>query len=189
MNPIPPPGRMVDLDGRRLHVSMAGHGSPTVVLEAGIAASSLSWALVARAVAEWTTVVAYDRAGFGWSEPCSHRFTAADSARDLALLLERAAVSTPVILAGHSYGGLIARVFEQTYPERVAGLVLADPVCRAEWREADERKSRMLARGVALSRRGEWLARLGVVRLALRLLMKGSRAVPQMLARISAGRG
>jgi len=178
----------VDIGGRRLHVNMAGQGSPCVVLEAGIAASSLSWVLVAKKVAEFATVMTYDRAGFGWSDAAPHRCTALDSARDLALLLEKAEVSGAVLLVGHSFGGLIARIFQQMHPERVSGMVLVDPVCRSEWREADEGRKRMLARGVMLSRRGEWLARLGVVRLALWLLMSGSRAIPKLLARASAGR-
>jgi pimeloyl-ACP methyl ester carboxylesterase len=191
---IPPPGRMVDVGGRRLHVTVEGQGGPVVVLEAGIAASSLSWALVCKKVAEFTTVVTYDRAGFGWSEPAPHgstsdSSTALDFARDLGLLLEKAETRGPFVLVGHSFGGLIARVFEQEFAGCVAGLVLVDPVCRAEWREAGEPRKRMLARGVLLSRRGELLARLGVVGLALRLLMSGSRTIPKFLARVSAGKG
>jgi len=180
---------MVDVGGRRLHVNVAGEGSPVVVLEAGIAASSLSWALVCKKVAEFTTVVTYDRAGFGWSDRAPHGSTALDFARDLALVLDKAEIGGPLLLAGHSFGGLIVRVFEQEFPGRVAGLVLVDPVCRTEWREAGEPRKRMLARGVLLSRRGELLAKLGVVRLALKLLMSGSRTIPKFLARVSAGQG
>jgi len=192
---IPPPGRMVDIGGRRLHVNILRQGGPVVILEAGIAASSLSWALVTKQIAEFSTVVTYDRAGFGWSDACEpqktppHQCTALDAARDLALLLDKAEIHGPVILVGHSFGGLIVRVFEQQYPGRVAGLVLVDPVSRTEWREASEPRKRMLARGVMLSRRGALLARLGVVRIALSLLMSGSRTIPKLLARVSAGRG
>jgi pimeloyl-ACP methyl ester carboxylesterase len=71
----------------------------------------------------------------------------------------------------------------------VAGLVLVDPVSRDEWRDPDEKQKRILAHGVVLSRRGAALAQLGVVRFALRLLLNGSRAVPKLLAKASAGRG
>ena len=180
---------MVDVGGRSLHVNVAGQGRPVVVLEAGIAASSLSWALVCKKVAEFTTVVTYDRAGFGWSDPAPYRSTALDYARDLAVVLEKAEIRGPFLLVGHSFGALIVRIFEQTYPERAAGLVLVDPVCRTEWREASEPRKQMLVRGVLLSRRGALLAQLGVVRLALRLLMSGSRTIPKFLARVSAGQG
>jgi pimeloyl-ACP methyl ester carboxylesterase len=180
---------MVDIGGRRLHVQREGSGRPVVVLESGIAASSLNWTLVQRLAAVLTTVVGYDRAGFGWSDAPAHGCTAADAARDLAAVLERAELAGPFVLAGHSFGGLIVRVFQELYPERVAGMVLVDPIARCEWREPSARRRGMLARGVGLSRRGALLARAGVVRLALRALLGGSRAVPKLIARASAGRG
>jgi pimeloyl-ACP methyl ester carboxylesterase len=186
---IAPSGSFVDVNGRKLHFQMEGQGSPVVALEAGIAASSLSWCLVRPLVARFTTVLSYDRAGFGWSDPALHACTAADAAADLAALLDRCGANGPYVLAGHSFGGLIARVFEQRHPDRVAGMVLADPVVRSEWREASGERRRMLARGVMLSRRGAWLARAGVVRFALRMLTGGSTRIPKLLARASAGRG
>ncbi len=186
---IPPPGRMFNVGGRRLHVHVTGDLPGQVLLEAGLAATSVSWALVAKLVAEFATVIAYDRAGLGWSDPSPHPSTALDAARDLATLLDRIERRGPLIFVGHSFGGLIVRVFQQLHPERVAGLVLVDPVCRSEWRDPNDARRRSLAHGVALSRRGELLARLGVVRAALSLLMRGSRTLPKLLARASAGRG
>lgn len=184
-----PPGRLVDIGGRRLHLDARGKGKPVVVLEAGIAASSLSWCLIQDRLAAIGTAVSYDRAGLGWSDAAPHSASALDSARDLALTLERAGLDPPFILVGHSFGGLVVRVFEELYPERVAGLVLLDPVTRAEWREMGDARRKMLARGVALSRRGAVLARLGIVGFALRLLTGGSRRIPKLLARVSAGKG
>jgi pimeloyl-ACP methyl ester carboxylesterase len=180
---------MVDIGGKRLHVQVEGAGRPTVVLESGIAASSLNWALVQKLVAGFTTVVSYDRAGLGWSDAPAHGCTAADAARDLAAVLERTQAAGPFVLVGHSFGGLIVRVFQQQYPERVAGMVLVDPVARVEWRELSGPRQKTLARGVRLSRRGAVLARLGVVRMALNALLGGSRLIPKLIARASAGRG
>jgi pimeloyl-ACP methyl ester carboxylesterase len=157
-----------------------------VVLEAGIAASSVSWSLVQDRVARFTTVLSYDRAGFGRSrDPGSGDGTARAAATDLAALLDRSGLEGPYVLAGHSFGGLIVRIFQQLFPEKTAGLVLVDPVVRGDWREMTPR----LRRGVTLSRRGAILARLGVVRFALGLLTGGSLRIPKMLARLSAGNG
>lgn len=172
-----------------LHVQLAGQGSPVVVLEAGIAASSVSWSLVQRRIAEFTTVISYDRAGFGWSVKAPVGPTALDAAHTLAGLLEASGQTGSFILVGHSYGGLISRLFEQHYPERTAGLLLLDPVVRAEWRNMSGSKQRMLGRGVMLSRRGAWLARAGVVRFALKMLTGGSRRIPKLMAKLSAGSG
>jgi pimeloyl-ACP methyl ester carboxylesterase len=64
----PPPGRLVDVGGYRLHLSCAGEGSPTVVLESGLANRSADWDVVLPQVATTTRVCSYDRAGIGWSD-------------------------------------------------------------------------------------------------------------------------
>src|SRR5439155_22535325 len=92
---ITAPGRMVDAGNRRVHIHVQGAGSPVVVLEAGIAASSLSWALVQPLLAEFATVVSYDRAGLGWSDRSDGTPTALGSAHDLALMLERSGLPAP----------------------------------------------------------------------------------------------
>ena len=185
---IAPPGRMVDVGGRALHVHATGTGGPVVVLEAGIAASSVSWSLVQEKLTPLTTVVSYDRAGFGWSD-AGPVCTARDAALDLILMLACAGYPGPYVLVGHSYGGLIVRICQQEFPELVAGLVLVDPVVRGEWREMSEEKRRILQRGAMLSRRGALLARLGIVRIALTLLRSGSKRIPKLMARVSAGNG
>src|SRR3954471_24802761 len=64
----PPPGRMVDVGGRRLHLLCSGSGSPTVVLEAGASAFAIDWTLVQNEIAGTNRVCSYDRAGSGWSD-------------------------------------------------------------------------------------------------------------------------
>lgn len=60
----PPPGRM--LDG--MHICVSGEGSPTVLFEAGLGASSLSWTRLQQQVSRYTRTVSYDRLGLGWSD-------------------------------------------------------------------------------------------------------------------------
>jgi pimeloyl-ACP methyl ester carboxylesterase len=188
-----PPGCLVDVGGRRLHANIAGEGGCTVVFESGLAASSLTWCLVEPLVTQFARTISYDRAGLGWGDAAPHAATAGNAADDLARLLDALRIAEPVVLVGHSFGGLIVRIFQQRYPERVAGLVLVDPLVRSEWRDlsgpAGAERRRMLARGARLSRRGAVLARAGVVKLALNLLQRGSRHVPRLVARASAGRG
>lgn len=182
---VPPTGKLIDIGGRRIHVNASGRGACVVLFESGIAATCLNWTIVARGVSEFARVITYDRAGFGWSDPAPHHCTALDAAQDLNAVLDALDIREPIIIVAHSFGGLIARIFQQKHPKRVAGLILVDPVVRAEWQELTPR----LAHGVRLSRRGATLARMGVVRLGLKLLMSGSRSIPKLMARASAGRG
>ena len=150
----PPRGRIIDIGGRRLHMVESGNGSPAVILEAGIAASSLSWSLVQPEVAKLTRVCSYDRAGLAWSDRAIEPGTLERSIHDLHSLLAAAAVQPPYILVGHSYGGLLARAYTARFPENVAGLVLVDPVPVREWSAPSASQRKMLERGIRLSRRG-----------------------------------
>jgi pimeloyl-ACP methyl ester carboxylesterase len=123
----PPPGRLVDVGGHRLHIWCTGSGEPTVVLESGLGGSSLvDWSLVQPEVARFTRVCSYDRAGMGYSDPGPSPRTAQRITRELAGLLDRAEVHGPLVLVGASIGGLFARVFASAHADRVAGLVLVD---------------------------------------------------------------
>jgi pimeloyl-ACP methyl ester carboxylesterase len=126
---FPPPGQLVDVGGRQVHLQISGvdRGLPTVVLEAGVMSASFQWAWVQRDLAEVTRVVSYDRAGLGWSDPLPGERTPQQMVADLHLALERAGISGPYVLVGHSMGGLLVRLFAATYPNEVAGLVLIDP--------------------------------------------------------------
>ncbi len=186
---FPPPGRLIQIGNRRLHLVEAGHGNPPVIFESGISASSLNWTTVRKRVAEFTRCAAYDRASLGWSDPADTPRTTSRLVEELHALLHTAGIPPPFVLVGHSFGGLLVRAFAAQYPDEVAGLVLVDPLCAGEWLEGSAVKSRMLRRGVALSRRGALLARLGIVRLSLRLLSGGARRLPQLIAKLSSGRG
>ena len=170
----PPPGRMVAVNAVPLHVRIEGQGSPTVVFESGVAASSVNWTRVQNAVAQFTTTMSYDRAGYAWSGSCPNDLTATEMAEMLREALTLAGLKPPFVLVGHSFGALLVRIYADLWPNEVAGLVLVDPALLAEWANPSPVKLRMLARGVALSRRGAFLARIGFVRLSLSLLTSGA---------------
>jgi pimeloyl-ACP methyl ester carboxylesterase len=119
-------GQMVDIGGYRLHMHVEGQGSPTVVLDAGAGGFGLAWELVRPAVASVTRVVAYDRAGLGWSDPSPYPRDAYTMALELHTMLTNAKVAGPYILVGHSLGGVVARQFAAKYPDEVVGLVMVD---------------------------------------------------------------
>lgn len=123
---FPPPGQLVDVGGRRLHIRCLGSGSPTVILESGSTVPSPAWASVQEPLAKATRVCAYDRAGYSWSDPADSPRTGEAVTTDLHTLLANADVPGPYILVAHSLGGLYARAFTARYPDEVVGLVLVD---------------------------------------------------------------
>ncbi|MEU0395406.1 alpha/beta hydrolase [Streptomyces sp. NPDC006208] len=134
--------------GRKIYLRCKGSGSPTVILESGIHDSSDTWNLtdtrppvpkspaVFPGVAAFTRVCEYDRPGtIRYTEPptLTTRSTPVTGERsltsmvsDLDKLLTAAKVPGPYLLVGHSFGGMVTRLYAQTHPESTAGLVFVD---------------------------------------------------------------
>ena len=122
----PPPGKLVDVGGYRLHLNCLGKRGPTVVFIAGAGDFSFDWSLVQPEVSRFARVCSYDRAGFAWSDPGPTPRTMRQDAYELHALLKAARIKAPYVLVGHSIGGLIARVYAEQYLDEVAGIVLVD---------------------------------------------------------------
>jgi len=124
----PPPGKLVDVGGRHMHIDCRGEGSPTVILESGLGTGGvLDWTLVHDQIAGFTRTCAYDRAGIMWSDPKDTPQDASAVAEDLHTLLKEAGISGPLVLVGHSIGGPYTRTYAGKYGDQVAGLVMVDP--------------------------------------------------------------
>jgi pimeloyl-ACP methyl ester carboxylesterase len=122
----PAPGKLVDIGGYQLHVNCTGTGSPTVILDAGLGGTSLDWSKVQPAVARFTRVCSYDRAGYGWSQTGPGPRTSQQIVTELHALLTHAKINGPYVLVGHSAGGLNMRLYAYRYPAEVVGMVLLD---------------------------------------------------------------
>lgn len=132
---FPPTGQLVDVGGYRLHIACQGSSAgPTVILDAGIGETSLTWALVQPEVARFAKVCAYDRAGIGWSEVSPKPRSVPVMVEELHALLERAGLKAPLVLVGHSLGGIISRQYAALYPKEVSGLVLVDSAHEDQFR-------------------------------------------------------
>jgi pimeloyl-ACP methyl ester carboxylesterase len=132
----PTPGfASADIGGRLLRYRCAGNGTPTVVVEQGMAISMetifswsppVGWAAILPWIAPVTRMCVYDRAGLGLSSKMSAPATSLDAARDLHALLAALKIGAPYVLAGQSLGGMDALAFASAYPAAVAGMILID---------------------------------------------------------------
>jgi pimeloyl-ACP methyl ester carboxylesterase len=145
-------GRMVDVGGRRLYVECIGSGSPTALLEAGLGGTSNVWTAVLPELGRTTRTCAYDRAGLGASDAIPGLHDARDEISDLERLLDRGRIEPPYVLVGHSYGGLLARLFSRAHPDQVAGVVFVD----AMGRDATPRQLAIWPQSQAPAQRREW---------------------------------
>ncbi|WP_257461542.1 alpha/beta hydrolase [Archangium lipolyticum] len=175
---FPPPGRMVDVGGYRLHLNCTGEGSPTVVLEAGANAMSSGWAWVQPEVAKSTRVCSYDRAGTAWSELAPGPRDAAHVAEQLHTLLANAGERGPFVLVGHSMGGLFVRVYADRHPGEVAGMVLLDASHPDQLQRLPESARKQFELGMKVMDLAPALIHVGLVR-ATGLFAAIGRGLPE----------
>src|SRR6266481_4186466 len=131
---------LIDIGGgRKMYLKCRGKGSPTLVLVSGLRASAEDWSIAEKSapavfpeVSKFTRVCACDRPGTpvddkpSRSDAVPQPTTAKNAVADLHALLSAAGEAGPYVLVGHSYGGLIVRLYASTYPKDVSGLVLVD---------------------------------------------------------------
>ena len=145
-----PPGRLVDVGGRRIYLHCTGSGSPAVVLEPGIAS--------------FATVCSYDRAGFGYSDAGPRPRTLNRRVDDLRAALSAGGHPPPYVLAAHSAGGFLARAFRHRFPGEVIGVVLVDSSHEGQYTRGPARFTEQFRNGLDMARLLTTLAPLGLPR-------------------------
>jgi pimeloyl-ACP methyl ester carboxylesterase len=173
---IAPPGRLVAIDGRRMHLNCTGAGAPTVVLEPGAGEFAILVSALQRRIATFTRVCSYDRAGYGWSDPAPAGRTIDARAGDLERLLAAGGVKGPYVMVGASYGGFLVRSFAGQAPRDVAGMVLVD----AAEEEVVFPHLPLFQKAIVAQRIGGVLAEFGVTRLAAAQKVKQARTKGQI---------
>jgi pimeloyl-ACP methyl ester carboxylesterase len=122
-----PADRMINLGSHSLHAVVSCKGSPAVVFDGGIGAPCGEYRELQDRIAAATTVVTYERAGYGSSEVGPLPRDSRCEVEELRALLAELRIPRPYILVGHSLGGLNIQVYAGLHPEEVAGMVLLDP--------------------------------------------------------------
>ncbi len=123
----PFPGRHIEINGRKIHYLCTGKNESAVVLDAGLGADLNWWHLVQKEVSKFARVCSFDRPGYGWSDAGKKSRTSEQIVSELHLLLHTAQMmQPPYILVGHSFGGANMRLYANTYPDEVMGIILVD---------------------------------------------------------------
>ncbi|WP_232632322.1 alpha/beta fold hydrolase [Tenacibaculum maritimum] len=137
-----PPGKLVDVNGTKLHIRAEGERNnlPTLVLEAGAGGSTDMFHWIAEGLKAQMRVVCYDREGKGFSESSGERITPEFYARQLHELLERNGEKPPYILVGHSMGGPYHRIFRELFPTEVIGMVFLDASHPEQWKRLAQKE-------------------------------------------------
>ena len=124
---------MIEVGRHRIEAIVYGAGAPAVVIEPSFGGSAAEWDAIAERIAAETTVVAYNRAAYGASSRATDRRSAGQITADLDGVLAGLEITGPVILVGHSIGGVYARAFAARHLDRVAGMVLVDSSHEGQW--------------------------------------------------------
>jgi pimeloyl-ACP methyl ester carboxylesterase len=117
---------MIRVGRHRLAATVYGRGTPAVVIEPGFGGCAADWEPIAERLAGETSVVLYDRAPYGASGAARDGRSPRDIAADLDGLLRQLGMTGPLVLAGHSAGGIYVRAYATAHPDRVAGMVLVE---------------------------------------------------------------
>src|SRR5258705_7135769 len=193
---------MIDVGGYRLHINCAGNpinGSPTVVMDAGGYDSSETWNKVQPEIAKFARVCVYDRAGLGKSEPrLNPSYPSQEVIKDLHTLLAKAHIAPPLVLVGHSFGGMNVRLYASQHPQEIVGMVLVDSVHEDEmdrWvamlpqdnkqrmTDADKAQLARLSISEGQIRAAHWHSDIPLVVLTHGVVTPGDYGIPSMAAK------
>ncbi|WP_396022978.1 MULTISPECIES: alpha/beta hydrolase [Bacillus cereus group] len=105
---------------------MKGSSKQTVVIQTGMTCSFYDWLPIIEKLSQHFTVVSYHRPGYGKSELGNDSRTIRQVTKELHMLLQKLAIHEPIILIGHSYGGLCAQHFTMLHEDKLQALILVD---------------------------------------------------------------
>lgn len=125
--PETPRDELIDIGTHGLFIHCTGAGEPTIAIDTGLGETYEGWESVIEQLSRENRVCAYNRAGYGESEPGPMPRDSQRAADELHQLLAKAGEDGPILLVGHSLGGINMQIYANSYPEEVVGLVLLDP--------------------------------------------------------------
>jgi pimeloyl-ACP methyl ester carboxylesterase len=114
------------INDRRIEFASTQHDSVPVVFENGLGGRMEWWEKVLSEISKDTTTFAYNRPGYGNSDPVATPRDGLHIVDELRILLRGKGLNPPYVLVGHSLGGLYMQLFARRYPDEVSALILVD---------------------------------------------------------------
>lgn len=157
-------GKMVDVGGYKLFYRNTGEGKATVVMDSNVGDPSSEWSKITETLSKTMKVIAYDRAGYGWSEPGEAERDISAAVKDLHTVLKKSAAKSPYIFIGHGYGGLVMMNYAKQYASEVGALILIDTPAESYMKTEEYQKN--IDKKLKDTKLYTYSSMLGVVRLA-----------------------
>jgi pimeloyl-ACP methyl ester carboxylesterase len=176
----PPPGKLIHTERGTFHVIEKGQGTVTVLMDAGLSGQSLHWHRVQEILSRHTHTISFDRKGYGWS--CKRKYgDGYNTVKDMEAILSALGVNSPIVLAGHSYGGLNIRLFASENREKVKGIVFVDAVGEDRYLidGFDSKRKKEWKKSLVIMKVGHYTAYTGLPRM-LRMKVGGKYIFPEL---------
>jgi pimeloyl-ACP methyl ester carboxylesterase len=176
----PPPGKLILTERGIFHVIEKGQGPVTVLMDAGLSGQSLHWHRVQEILSIHTHTISFDRKGYGWS--CKRKYgDGINTVKDMEAIVSALGVNSPIVLAGHSYGGLNVRLFASENRERVKGIVFVDAVGEGRYLTGgfDSKRKKEWQKNLVMMKVGHYTAYTGLPRL-LKMKVGGKYIFPEL---------
>jgi pimeloyl-ACP methyl ester carboxylesterase len=159
--PVPPLPelRFVELDaaalgleGPRMSYMEAGGGRRTVLLLHGIGANSTGWRFSLAALARHARVIAWNAPGYLLSDSFANPSPTAEMYADVAVaLLDALSAEGPVLLAGSSFGSMLAACLAARHQAHVARLALLGTSRGQRWKGPEGRAAMLAMREASIA--------------------------------------
>lgn len=118
---------IVRIAGTDIEYRLTGEGTATVVITQGVGLASAEWWPIQDTLSSRARILTWDRAGYGESGPPRSPRSVANVAGEAIELLGAVAPDGPLVLVGHSQGGLYTNALARVVGRRVQGVALLDP--------------------------------------------------------------
>lgn len=129
-NEFPPPGNLVDVNGKMMHVYAEGHGDLTLVFMAGHGTSNptLDFKPIWMRMVDEYRIAVVEKSGYGWSETSNSPRDLDTMLEETRMALDKAGEKAPYVLIPHSMSGLEAIYWAEKYPNEITAIIGLDPL-------------------------------------------------------------